>query len=136
MAYGNRMYLGNEYGFRQPEYRDQVARTGWTWGATSADVDNDGYPDIFVANGHASGRSTKDHCSHFWCHDIYDADSNPNPALVTVFNEIMEGYFDRSESWDGYQKNALLVNLEGHGFVNLGFLMGVGQEFDGPCGDQ
>ena len=131
MGYGNRMYLAEGSGFHQPEFRDQVARTGWTWGATSLDVDNDTYPDIFVANGHSSGRSTKDHCSHFWCHDIYDGSSAPNRDVLQVFNTVMQGYFNRSESWDGYQKNVLLVNLDGQGFVNLGFLMGVGHEYDG-----
>ena len=38
MGYGNRMYLATEQGYRQPDFRDQVARTGWTWGATSLDV--------------------------------------------------------------------------------------------------
>jgi hypothetical protein len=131
MGYGNRMYLASDNGFQQPEFRDQVARTGWTWGATSPDVDNDGFPDIFVANGHSSGQSTKDHCSHFWCHDIYDASSDPNSDVLKVFNQVMQGYFDRSESWDGYQKNVLLANLAGRGFVNLAFLMGVGHEYDG-----
>lgn len=131
MGYGNRMYLGKENGFAQPEFRDQVARTGWTWGATSWDVDNDGYPEIFVANGHSSGQSTKDHCSHFWCHDIYDATSEPNKEVQTVFNSVMQGYFDRTESWDGYQKNALLANLDGKEFVNVGYLMGIGHEYDG-----
>lgn len=131
MGYGNRMYLRTEHGFEQPLFRDTVARTGWTWGATSLDVDNDSFVDIFVANGHSSGESTKDHCSHFWCHDIYDGTSAPNPEVQKVFNTVMQGYFDRSESWDGYQKNALLVNLDGNEFINLGFLMGVGHEYDG-----
>lgn len=133
MGYGNRMYLASNGGtqFTQPSFKDSVARTGWTWGSTSFDFDNDGYPDIFVANGHSSGESTKDHCSHFWCHDIYDGNSQPNLEVLNVFNESMKGYFDRSESWDGYQKNQLLVNLDGQEFVNLGFLLGVGHEYDG-----
>ena len=131
MGYGNRMYMAHDSGFSQPDFRNDVARTGWTWGATSLDFDNDGFPDIFVANGHSSGKSTKDHCSHFWCHDIYDATSEPNKEMHALFNSVMKGYYDRSESWDGYQKNQLLVNLEGQAFVNLGFLMGVGHEYDG-----
>ncbi|MCA9168254.1 MAG: CRTAC1 family protein, partial [Planctomycetales bacterium] len=131
MGYGNRMFLAGEQGFAEPPFKDQVARTGWTWGATSFDFDNDRFADIFVANGHSSGRSTKDHCSHFWCHDIYDGQSEPNREVLEVFNDVMQGYFNRSESWDGYQKNALLVNLRGEQFVNLSFLMGVGHEFDG-----
>lgn len=132
MGYGNRMYLANAAkSFHQPAFIENVARTGWSWGSTSFDFDNDGYPDIFVANGHSSGKSTKDHCSHFWCHDIYDATSQPNREVFNVFQDSMKGYFDRSESWDGYQKNQLLANQQGEGFVNIGYLMGVGHEFDG-----
>ena len=131
MGYGNRMYLASNARFEEPTFRDDVARTGWTWGTTTLDFDNDGFPDIFVANGHSSGKSTKDHCSHFWCHDIYDATSAPNREVFDVFNMTMKGYYDRSESWDGYQKSQLLVNTGGTGFVSLGFLMGVGQENDG-----
>ena len=132
MGYGNRMYLaGTNKTFAQPAFIDQVARTGWSWGSSSFDFDNDGYPDIFVANGHSSGESTKDHCSHFWCHDIYDATSQPNREVFDVFQSSMKGYFDRSESWDGYQKNQLLANQRGRGFVNIGYLMGVGHEYDG-----
>lgn len=131
MAYGNRMYLAVGDRFEQPEFKDDVARTGWSWGTTSFDFDNDGDPDVFVANGHSSGASTKDHCTHFWCHDIYDASSEYNKAFSELFNDVHAKYLDRSESWDGYQKNALLMNLAGKGFVNIGFLMGVGQQYDG-----
>ncbi|TFG93651.1 MAG: VCBS repeat-containing protein, partial [Myxococcales bacterium] len=53
MAFGNRMYLASDGGWREPEFREEVARTGWTWGTTAFDVDNDGDPDLFAANGHA-----------------------------------------------------------------------------------
>ena len=33
-------------------------------------------------------------------------------------------------SWNGYEHNALLMNEDGHGFVNVGFLMNVSFEFD------
>ncbi|MCA9214638.1 MAG: CRTAC1 family protein [Planctomycetales bacterium] len=131
MGYGNRMYVAGEKGFSEPSFKDTVARTGWTWGATSFDFDNDGDKDIFVANGHSSGESTKDHCSHFWCHDIYDGTSKPDFSLDAVFKESMQGYYDRSESWDGYQKNVLLMNESGRTFRSIGFLLGVGQQFDG-----
>jgi hypothetical protein len=131
MGFGNRMYLAAQDRFVEPAFRDQVARTGWTWGATSFDFDNDGDKDIFVANGHSSGQSTKDHCTHFWCHDIYEGDSAPNPAVAGLFKDVLAGYSDRTESWDGYQKNVLLMNIGGQGFQNIAFLMGVGQQYDG-----
>jgi hypothetical protein len=131
MGYGSRMYLtasGDK--FEQPDFRDQVNRTGWTWGSTNFDFDNDGDRDIFVGNGHSSGESTKDHCSHFWCHDIYTNDSSEDAARNELFNQVLGPYFDRRESWDGYQKNVLLMNLAGKGFTNIAWLLGVGHEYD------
>jgi hypothetical protein len=130
MAFGNRMYLAGPDGWREPEFREQVARTGWTWGTTALDFDNDGDRDLFAANGHASGESTRDYCSTFWTHDIYDGASQPDPALAQLFAEIGGGVAKGAESWDGYQKNHLLVNRSGKGFVNVAFLLGVADEFD------
>jgi len=130
MAFGNRMYLAADSGWREPEFSEQVARTGWTWGTTTLDFDNDGDPDIFVANGHESGESTKDYCTNFWTHDIFDGKSEPDPALGSMFGEMIEGFAEGRESWDGYQKNHLLMNLGGEGFVNIAFLVGLADEFD------
>lgn len=130
MGFGNRMYLAGDDGWREPPFREQVARTGWTWGTSAFDFDNDGDADLFAGNGHASGESTKDYCSNFWTHDIYDASSEPDPALEALFAEIGGPVAQGRESWDGYQKNRLLSNRAGKGFVDVAFLMGVADEFD------
>jgi hypothetical protein len=130
MAYGNRMYLGHDDGWKEPSFHATVARTGWTWGTTAFDFDNDGDPDLFAANGNESGESTKDYCVNFWCHDIFEADSKPDEAVEDLFSEELAGLSERTESWDGYQKNHLLMNRGGRGFVNIAFLMGVADEFD------
>jgi len=130
MAYGNRMYLADPSGWREPSFHADVARTGWTWGTTSLDFDNDGDSDIFAANGHESGESTKDYCSTFWRHDIFDADSAPNASLENIFAEEGRGFASGAESWDGYQKNHLLMNQDGLGFINVAFLLGLADEFD------
>jgi hypothetical protein len=130
MGYGNRMYLASSEGWKEPDFRSDVARTGWTWGTTAFDFDNDGDSDIFAANGNESGESTKDYCATFWCHDIFDADSQPDEALEDLFAEEMIGFASGKESWDGYQKNHLLMNQSGNGFINVAFLLGVADEFD------
>jgi len=130
MAFGNRMYLASDEGWQEPEFAADVARTGWTWGTTAFDFDNDGDPDIFAANGHQSGESTKDYCANFWTHDIYDGDSSPNESLAMLFDETTAGFTQGSESWDGYQKNHLLMNRDGQGFTDVAFLLGVADEFD------
>jgi hypothetical protein len=130
MAFGNRMYLARDDGWHEPGFRSQVARTGWTWGTTAFDFDNDGDPDLFAANGHISGKSTKDFCVSFWCHDIYDGESEPNEALGLLMGKRMKVLDTGSESWDGHQKNQLLMNIDGDGFVNVAFLLGVADAFD------
>jgi hypothetical protein len=130
MAFGNRMYLARDSGWQEPAFAGEVARTGWTWGTTTLDFDNDGDPDLFAANGHVSGESTEDYCANFWTHDIYDGVSEPNEALGSLFAEVGSGLRSGEASWDGYQKNKLLMNREGKGFVDVAFLLGVADEFD------
>ena len=130
MGYGSRMFVARGDRYVQPDFADQVNRTGWTWGSTAVDFDNDGDRDIYLANGHSSGKSTKDHCWHFWCHDIYTNSSELDPVRDQLFRSVLSGFEDGSESWDGYQKNALLMNQRGKGFERVGFLFGLAHEYD------
>ncbi len=48
----NTLQLNNGDGtFREISFLSGIAATDWSWGALSFDFDNDGYRDIFVANG-------------------------------------------------------------------------------------
>lgn len=132
MGYGNRMYLGRKPGrFAEPSFRDQVARTGWSWGTVTLDVENDGDADLAIANGHISGKSTDDYCSVFWTHDIYLDQSKPNPDVLNLFAQETKPLLSGEQSWDGYQKNVLLLNHAGESFTNVAFLLGIGDGFDG-----
>jgi hypothetical protein len=124
MGYGNRMYLGRgERVFRQPEFKDSVARSGWSWGTTSIDFDSDGDMDIYVANGNRSGKTTKDYCTQYWRHDIYTGDSQEDKTISSLFDATIHSPTAKTYSWDGYQKNHLYMNQSGKGFVNVAFLM-------------
>ncbi len=130
MGFGNRLYLARDDGWQESALASGVARTGWTWGTTAFDFDNDGDPDLFAANGHQSGQSTKDYCSNFWSYDLYDGVSESDPTLAKLFLEESRGLRSGEESWDGYQKNHLLMNLGGEGFVDVAFLLGIADQFD------
>ncbi|MCA9148883.1 MAG: CRTAC1 family protein [Planctomycetales bacterium] len=131
MGYGNRLYLWQADRFVQAPFNDDVARTGWSWGTSTFDFDNDGDPDIYVGNGQTSGETTKDYCTSFWCHDIYfKSDARPEAAIRELFQEMIPQFNGGAISWNGYEHNALLMNVAGTGFVNIGFLMGVAFEFD------
>lgn len=133
MGYGNRMYLGGEdFKFPQPSFKESIARTGWSYGSTTFDFDNDGAPDIFVANGYQSGKSSRDFCTQFWRHDIYISSSSPDKKLdLFLKNRIMDQELANQQiSWNGYEHKFLHMNLGGKDFINTAFPMEVAYEFD------
>jgi hypothetical protein len=131
MGYGNRLYLFQDGKFVQAPFNQDVARTGWSWGSTTLDFDNDGDPDIYVVNGQTSGKTTQDYCTSFWCHDVYyKRGERPDNAIRELFDEMTPLFNGNGISWNGYEHNALLMNIGGNRFVNIGFLMDVGFEFD------
>jgi hypothetical protein len=135
MGYGNRMLrLQRDAGqvrFEQAPWNDRIARTGWSWGTTSFDFDNDGDVDIYVANGHNSGQSARDYCTRYWCHDVYTGSSQGNPELLKLFGQSLRELHEGQISWNGFEHKVLWMNLGGQDFINVAFLLGVGFEFDG-----
>jgi enediyne biosynthesis protein E4 len=131
MAYGNRAYFGSGNGtFVQPELKDQLARTGWSWGVGVLDFGNDGWPDLYVANGHISKQTCRDYCTRFWTHDIYLDSSAPKEVRATMFDEIDRNWIAAGASWNGFEKNVLFLNRNGKRFISAGFPMGVAFEYD------
>jgi hypothetical protein len=130
MAYGNRLYLARDGGVRQAPFNDQVARTGWSWGATSFDFDNDGDVDCYIANGHKSRATAKDYELQFWMHDIYVASSKHDPVLDVYFRAVGRRLYGEGHSYGGFAKNALFLNEGGRRFLDVGHLMGVALEED------
>ena len=131
MGYGNRLLLGDgKGGFKQAQYNDSLARTGWAWGCTPWDFDNDGDRDLYIANGHISGTSAKDYCTKFWRHDIYTPKIKTQSVVMAgVFKECQTD-LGKTESWNGFEHNVLYLN-EGEGlYTNISFLMGLSNEAD------
>lgn len=135
MGYGNRMFFAPPPAppgapparFVQPTFKDDVARTGWSWGASAPDFDNDGDPDIYVANGHLSGATCRDYCTTFWTRDVYLGSSNENKVIDSLFDN--HG-MTPNVSWNGFEHDVLFMNEGGKAFMNVAHLMGVAFEFD------
>ena len=127
MAFGNRMYVGGDGSFREPAFRESVARSGWSWGTTAFDFGNDGFLDIYVANGHRSGKTCRDYCTRFWTHDIYST-VKPTDLRALEFKNEQEEWADGS--WNGYEKNFLYLNQRGTNFMNSAFALDVAFEYD------
>ncbi len=134
LGYGNRLLRGDGRGGFQPAPdNDQVARTGWSWGCTPVDFDSDGDRDLYIANGNISRSTAKDYCTTFWRHDIYAQPGAPQQdfALRAFFAESHKQL--HTISWNGFEHNVLLMNQRHRGWLSVGYLAGVGYEFDSRC---
>ncbi len=126
MTYGNRLYLRKGDRFVQPPFADQVARSNWSWGSTTLDFDNDRAADIFVATGNITGETTADYNARFWCRDIYRKHLTAHTTTARVLKRVGNGKL----SYSGRIPNRLFVNQNGEGFRRLGYVVGLGRDFD------
>ncbi len=131
MAFGNRLYFGRGEKFQPTPAGEDVARTGWSWGATTFDFDNDGAQDIYIANGHKSRDSARDYERQFWRHDIHVGTSEHDSAMHFYFRAVGTRLYGQGQSYGGYEKNRFFINRRrGQGFLEVGYLFGLALELD------
>ncbi len=132
MTYGSRLYLGNSSGgFTEPAtLGHSIAPSGWSWGCAAADFDNDGFPDVYVANGLESRKSVRDYEAEYWLHDLYVGTSTNDAAAYLYYMAKFNRTRGRGQSYGGYDKNRFYLNQAGQSFLEVGHLMGVGLEQD------
>jgi enediyne biosynthesis protein E4 len=98
-----------------------TCETGWGWAAKFADLDNDGWLDLFVVNGLRS--------------------AGPESYVPLVFKVITTPGLDITDlnswpdignrSWSGYQKKRLFHNLGNGSFKDISSEAGVDNQLDG-----
>jgi ASPIC/UnbV protein/VCBS repeat protein len=131
LTFGNRLLLARPGGgFEQTTLNDSIAQSGWSWGCSAFDFDNDGFPDVYIANGHETRATVKEYEPEYWLHDIYVAGSTDDRAKDLYFQSKFTRTRMRGQSYGGYEENRLYLNLEGVSFLEAGYLMGVGLEQD------
>jgi hypothetical protein len=126
LMHGNRLYLGQrDGGFRQGALGQSIARSGWSWGCSALDFDNDGFPDVYIANGHETKQSVRDYESEFWLHDTYVSSSKEDVALAAYFTAKMSRTRGQGWSYGGYEQNRFFLNQRGRSFVEVAHLLGL-----------
>ncbi|MDA1275625.1 MAG: CRTAC1 family protein [Verrucomicrobia bacterium] len=131
MTYGNRLYFSaSESKFEQTAMSETIARSGWSWGCGALDFDNDGFPDVYVANGLESRQSVRDYEAEYWLHDVYVGGSTNSSAAYLYFGSKFARTRGRGHSYGGYEKNRFFLNRNGTSFIEVGHLMGVALEED------
>jgi hypothetical protein len=94
---------------------------GWGWGAKFADVNNDGWLDLFVLNGFISA----DRKQNYW-YELQNVVSDYRTILEDSTNWPPLG----SKSLAGYQKSCLFVRAGNH-FEDVADIAGIQDEYDG-----
>jgi hypothetical protein len=107
-----------------------IAHSGWSWGCSAFDFDNDGFPDVAIATGHETRESVRDYEAEFWRHDIYVGTSKDDVVRQAYFGGKFARTRGRGQSYGGYEKNRLYWNRGGVAFREVGHLMGVAIEQD------
>jgi enediyne biosynthesis protein E4 len=132
MVAGNRLFLGQPGGgFRTAgALGNSISRSGWSWGCSAFDWDNDGYPDVAVANGHETRQSVRDYETEFWLHDIYVGNSWEDPVTSAYFSVKIDRTRGHGWSYGGYEKNRIFLNQHGESFLEAGHLLGLALEAD------
>jgi hypothetical protein len=142
MAFGNRLYVARpsfaksategrpDGGFEQTPLSDSIARSGWSWGCSAFDFDNDGFPDVYIANGLQSKQSVRDYESEFWLHDIFVGETVDDLTATRYFTEKFNHTRGQGWSYGGYEKNRLFLNQHGESFLEIAHLAGVALEQD------
>ena len=77
--------------FEQNGLSQSITRAGWAWGCSSADFDNNGYPDVVIGNGLETRQFVQDYESEYWLHDrLIDS---VRSVQILNWNSIEKGGF-------------------------------------------
>jgi Tfp pilus assembly protein PilF/peroxiredoxin len=124
---GNSLYRNKGQG----TYQDKTVEAGsamgrWSWSCASWDFDNDGYADLYVANGYVSGSNHYDLQSFFWRQvaqrSLLAAGTSPEYEMAwNAVNELVRAGY----SWSGYQRNVFYANNHDGTFSDVSGALGL-----------
>jgi len=124
---GNSLYRNHGDGnFENIGQQAGVEMGRWSWSTDSWDFDNDGYSDLYVANGYVSGAGDRDVSSFFWRQVVAKSPSEGNPSTDYergwgAINELI-----RSDStWNGHERNVFFANNRDGTFSDVSGLVGL-----------
>jgi enediyne biosynthesis protein E4 len=120
---GNMLWenLGNGR-FRDVAWSVGAADCGWAWGAVFGDLNNDGYLDIYCANGMVSANPK----TEYW-YDLFTM----SVGINLILEDAATWPSMDSKSWSGYQRSCVFLN-DGRGrFRDVAEKVGATDLYDG-----
>ena len=106
--------------FREVGFDAGVERGGWAWGSDFIDLDNDGYDDLYIANGMITGTDPKGLASFFWREVVSRSPLKETPSSYyeKAWTRIVD-LIHRHESWAGRERNVFYLNNRDGTFSNV-----------------
>jgi tetratricopeptide (TPR) repeat protein len=126
-AMGNSLFRNNGSDrFEDLAMRSGTAMGRWSWCSDSWDFDQDGFPDLYVANGMLSGPRREDLNSFFWRQVVANSprESKPNHEYEQGWNAIND--LIRSDwTWSGFERNVFFLNNRDGTFSDVSGIVGL-----------
>lgn len=124
---GNSLYRNQGDGkFENVGTRAGVEMGRWSWSTDAWDFDNDGFPDLYIANGYISGLEKRDVSSFFWRQVVAKSppDGSHSPEYERGWGAMNE--LIRSDStWNGHERNVFLANNRDGTFSDISGVAGL-----------
>jgi hypothetical protein len=133
-ARGNTLLLGDGHGkFRNATAEAGVGPGGWAWGGTFFDLQNDGWPDLYVPNGFATNRGMEDLSSFFWRCVVArsPADEPPTVEYLNAWDALRQFSLFEGRTWNGRERNFAYLNLGQGKFAEASSAFGIDYQDDG-----
>jgi tetratricopeptide (TPR) repeat protein/peroxiredoxin len=134
-ARGNSLYRNQGEGkFQNVSQQAGVEMGRWSWCSDFFDFDQDGFPDLYVANGYISAPQRSDLASFFWRQVVAKSPADATPSLAyehgwNALNELI-----RSDgSWSGYERNVMFANNRDGTFSEASGVVGLDFPEDSRC---
>ena len=126
-AMGNSLYHNRGNGsFEDVGFRSGTSMGRWAWSSDSWDFDNDGFADLYIANGMISGTTREDLNSFFWRQVVGNSPqtAKPDHEYEQGWNAVNE--LIRSDgTWSGFERNIFYLNNHDGTFSDVSGTVGL-----------
>ncbi len=125
-AMGNSLFRNTHGAFHDATEESRVGMGRWSWSSDSFDFDQDGFADLYVANGMISGTDRPDLNSFFWRQVVDKSPSSAKPdadyeAGWNAINALIRSGY----TWSGFERNVFYANNRDGTFSDISGALGL-----------